>query len=56
MDASAMLEYFAPLREWLARENEGRTCGWTEPTALVSAPDRPLGSGRTKGKDGGDKQ
>ncbi len=27
-DASALLEYFAPLREWLASENKGRTCGW----------------------------
>jgi len=27
-DASAMLEYFAPLRAWLAEQNRGRTCGW----------------------------
>jgi peptidyl-dipeptidase A len=27
-DAGPMLEYFAPLREWLAHENHGRTCGW----------------------------
>jgi len=27
-DAGAMLEYFAPLREWLAAENRGRKCGW----------------------------
>ncbi|MBK9517545.1 MAG: M2 family metallopeptidase [Anaeromyxobacter sp.] len=27
-DASALLEYFAPLRAWLAKENAGRTCGW----------------------------
>jgi peptidyl-dipeptidase A len=27
-DASALLEYFAPLRAWLEKENRGRTCGW----------------------------
>ena len=28
MDAGAMLEYFAPLRAWLAEQNRGRACGW----------------------------
>ena len=28
MDASAILEYFAPLREWLEEQNQGRQCGW----------------------------
>lgn len=28
MDATAMLEYFAPLVEWLEKENKGRECGW----------------------------
>jgi peptidyl-dipeptidase A len=27
-DASAMLEYFAPLAAWLADANKGRACGW----------------------------
>ena len=27
-DAGPLLEYFAPLRAWLERENAGRTCGW----------------------------
>ena len=27
-DASAMLEYFAPLRKFLAEQNKGQTCGW----------------------------
>ncbi|MBS0580330.1 MAG: M2 family metallopeptidase [Proteobacteria bacterium] len=27
-DAGAILEYFQPLREWLAQENQGRQCGW----------------------------
>ena len=28
MDASAMLDYFAPLRRWLDEQNRGRQCGW----------------------------
>ncbi|TAK38056.1 MAG: peptidase M2 family protein [Lysobacteraceae bacterium] len=28
MDASAVLEYFAPLQEWLQQQNAGRSCGW----------------------------
>lgn len=28
MDASAILEYFAPLRAWLAEQNKGQKCGW----------------------------
>jgi peptidyl-dipeptidase A len=28
MDGSAILEYFAPLRGWLAEQNKGQTCGW----------------------------
>jgi peptidyl-dipeptidase A len=27
-DASALLEYFAPLRAWLEKQNAGRQCGW----------------------------
>jgi peptidyl-dipeptidase A len=27
-DASALLEYFAPLGAWLEKENRGRRCGW----------------------------
>ncbi len=27
-DAGPMLEYFAPLRQWLATQNRGQTCGW----------------------------
>ena len=27
-DASAMLEYFEPLRAWLREQNKGQTCGW----------------------------
>ena len=28
MDASAMLDYFAPLKVWLDEQNQGRQCGW----------------------------
>ena len=28
MDAGAILEYFAPLQEWLEEQNKGQTCGW----------------------------
>ncbi len=28
MDASAILDYFAPLAGWLEEQNKGRTCGW----------------------------
>jgi peptidyl-dipeptidase A len=27
-DARALLEYFAPLRGWLEKQNAGRSCGW----------------------------
>ena len=28
MDATAMLDYFAPLQTWLDEQNAGRQCGW----------------------------
>lgn len=28
MDAEPMVEFFTPLLDWLAVQNEGRTCGW----------------------------
>lgn len=28
MDATAILDYFAPLKAWLDEQNKGRTCGW----------------------------
>jgi peptidyl-dipeptidase A len=28
MDATAMLDYFAPLQAWLDEQNAGRQCGW----------------------------
>ncbi|MDR0965448.1 MAG: M2 family metallopeptidase [Myxococcales bacterium] len=28
IDPGALLEYFSPLREWLAEQNKGQRCGW----------------------------
>ncbi|HJW94078.1 MAG TPA: M2 family metallopeptidase, partial [Thermoanaerobaculia bacterium] len=28
MDATALVDYFAPLKQWLDKENAGRACGW----------------------------
>lgn len=28
MDATALLDYFAPLKVWLEQQNKGQTCGW----------------------------
>ncbi len=28
MDATAIIDYFAPLKKWLDEQNQGRTCGW----------------------------
>lgn len=57
MDASAVLEYFAPLQTWLKQQNEGRTCGWqasnTTPAPNASpatpAPASPVKSEKPKG-------
>jgi peptidyl-dipeptidase A len=29
MDAGAILDYFAPLNEWLKEQNQGQQCGWS---------------------------
>ena len=28
MDATAIIDYFAPLKEWLDKQNEGKKVGW----------------------------
>ena len=28
MDATAVLDYFAPLKTWLDEQNADRSCGW----------------------------
>ena len=37
MDAAPVLEYFAPLQDWLKKQNEGQTCGW-DPSPAAAAP------------------
>ena len=41
MDASAVLEYFAPLQDWLKQQNEGKSCGWQVPAAATAQPAKP---------------
>jgi peptidyl-dipeptidase A len=42
MDGSAVLEYFAPLQEWLKQQNEGQTCGW-QPAPATARTTPPQG-------------
>jgi peptidyl-dipeptidase A len=37
MDAGPVLEYFAPLQDWLKQQNEGQTCGWQVPASTAAA-------------------
>ncbi len=41
MDAAAVLEYFAPLQDWLKQQNEGQSCGWTGTPVAVSPAATP---------------
>ncbi|TDK25982.1 peptidase M2 family protein [Luteimonas aestuarii] len=41
MDAAPVLEYFAPLQDWLKQQNEGRTCGWSESGTTAAAAPAP---------------
>ncbi|MFT3896615.1 MAG: M2 family metallopeptidase [Thermomonas sp.] len=36
MDATPILEYFAPLQDWLKQQNAGQQCGW-DPNAIAAA-------------------
>jgi peptidyl-dipeptidase A len=36
MDAGAMMEYFAPLKAWLNRQNQGKPVGWSAPGVKVT--------------------
>ena len=40
IDGGAVLEYFAPLQEWLKQQNAGKQCGW-EQTPVAAAPATP---------------
>ncbi|MCA1714704.1 MAG: M2 family metallopeptidase, partial [Gammaproteobacteria bacterium] len=48
MDASAILEYFAPLQVWLKTQNEGKTCGWQAGTS-AAMPASPATTPTTPG-------
>ena len=48
IDGGAVLEYFAPLQEWLQQQNEGRTCGWQAAAAAPAAADPAPGSAPTR--------
>lgn len=37
LDASAVLEYFAPLQDWLKQQNAGSQCGWGAASAAAPA-------------------
>ena len=42
MDTGAVLEYFAPLQDWLKQQNEGQTCGWPAAAPVAAAaPAKP---------------
>lgn len=43
LDASAVLEYFAPLQQWLAQQNEGQSCGWTGAPTITTAKSEASG-------------
>jgi peptidyl-dipeptidase A len=45
MDASAVLEYFAPLQAWLKEQNAGSTCGWNPAGTSAAAPAAPAKAG-----------
>jgi peptidyl-dipeptidase A len=45
MDASAVLEYFAPLQAWLKERNAGSTCGWDPAGTAASSPPAPPKAG-----------
>ena len=38
MDASAVLEYFAPLQDWLKQQNAGAQCGWQGAATTAATP------------------
>lgn len=37
IDAKPLLEYFAPLQDWLKQQNAGQTCGWSAEGATATA-------------------
>ena len=45
MDASAVLEYFAPLQTWLKEQNAGSSCGWNAAGTAAATPATPSKAG-----------
>ncbi|MDB5985574.1 MAG: peptidase [Nevskia sp.] len=41
MDGSAIIEYFAPLMEYLKQQNQGKSCGWQLPDDPLAGPSSP---------------
>ncbi|MDL5364653.1 M2 family metallopeptidase [Xanthomonas sp. NCPPB 2654] len=37
LDAAPLLEYFAPMQEWLTQQNQGQMCGWEAPKAVQTS-------------------
>jgi peptidyl-dipeptidase A len=38
MDASAIIEYFAPLIAYMKEQNQGRSCGWSGEAGAAAPP------------------
>jgi len=38
MDATAIIDYFQPLMDWMKEQNQGQQCGWGEAEAAQPAP------------------
>ena len=45
MDASAVLEYFAPLQAWLKEQNAGSACGWNPAGTTATTSAAPVKAG-----------
>ena len=43
IDGGAVLEYFAPLQEWLKQQNAGKQCGWDAAPAPAATQQPPAG-------------
>ena len=50
-DASAMLEYFAPLQKWLAEQNKDQVCGWSDGAASAKTDVAPAAPSEPKPTD-----
>ena len=44
IDGGAVLEYFAPLQEWLQQQNKGKSCGWQAAATPAAPAEGPTGA------------